>query len=177
MNKAPGYVNVDMFPRANPDLVHNLEVCPWPIDSNSASYILFNHSLEHMGKDSETFFNIIKETYRISKPEALIQINVPHPRHNDFINDPTHVRIITPEILDLFSLRKNQEWIAGGFSNSPLAFYTGVNFERISCEFDLDSHYARLYRDGELTSSQIDRLASERNNIIRSTRITLKAIK
>lgn len=106
LNKIHGYVNVDKFPHSSPDLLHDLEVCPWPIDSNSASHILFNHSLEHMGQDADTFLNIIKEIYRISQPDTLIQINVPHPRHNDFINDPTHVRIITPDLLNLFSLKK-----------------------------------------------------------------------
>ena len=37
----------------------------------------------------------MKELYRISCDQANIHISVPHPRHDDFLADPTHVRPIT----------------------------------------------------------------------------------
>jgi predicted SAM-dependent methyltransferase len=95
-NKRAGYVNVDVSPTCAPDVVCDLELVPWPWRNDEADEVLFNHSLEHLGQTSKAFLEIIKELYRICKHNARIEINVPHPRRDDFINDPTHVRIITP---------------------------------------------------------------------------------
>ena len=58
---------------------------------------------------------------------AVIRIAVPHPRHNFFLDDPTHVRAITPHTMQLFSKRNCEEWKRVGASNSPLALYAGVD--------------------------------------------------
>ena len=98
-----GYVNVDKFDYGKPDTLMDLEETPWQFADDSVDEIMLNHTLEHLGRDAQTFFAIIKEIYRVCKNNALIEINVPHPRHDHFINDPTHVRIVTPALLDLFS--------------------------------------------------------------------------
>ena len=50
------------------------------------------HVLEHLGRDTDTFLAIWKELYRVAAPGATVRIVVPHPRHQDFLQDPTHVR-------------------------------------------------------------------------------------
>ena len=40
----------------------------------------------------------------------MIKIIVPHPRHDDFISDPTHVRPITILGLQLFDKDLNIKW-------------------------------------------------------------------
>ncbi len=52
--------------------------------------------------------------YRVCRDGAVISISVPHPRHDDFINDPTHVRVVTPELLNLFNKKLNKQWAEGG---------------------------------------------------------------
>jgi predicted SAM-dependent methyltransferase len=61
-----------------------------------------NHVLEHLGRDTEIYFGIIKEIYRVIIPDGKVIIVAPHPRHDDFINDPTHIRMITPEHMTPF---------------------------------------------------------------------------
>ena len=90
-----GYVNVDKFQYYNPDVVHDLEKFPYPFEDNSIDEILLSHVLEHIGQNPDVFNNIIKELYRICKNNSIVDIRVPHPRHDDFISDPTHVRPIT----------------------------------------------------------------------------------
>jgi hypothetical protein len=90
--------------------------------------VLFNHSLEHIGQNSRTFLGMMKELYRVCKDQARIEIHVPHPRHDDFINDPTHVRIITPGMFGLFDRKSNDEMQRLGGANTPLARYLGVDF-------------------------------------------------
>ena len=51
------------------------------------------------GRIRRVFLGMMKELYRICRDGAEIEINVPHPRHDNFIGDPTHVRIITPDTL------------------------------------------------------------------------------
>ncbi len=145
-SKLNGFINVDIFDECSPDIKMDLEQLSWNFDDNSADEILLNHSLEHLGKSTDTFLGIIKELYRISKPEATIQINVPHPRHDFYLNDPTHVRPITPALFDLFNKKLNHEWQKKGWSNSQLALVLNVDFETINVIQILDEKYENLYR-------------------------------
>jgi len=80
----PGYVNVDKF--GNPDILLNLETFPWPWDDNSVQEIILSHVLEHLGRTTEIYLDIIKELYRVCAAGAYIYIVTPHPRHDTFIN-------------------------------------------------------------------------------------------
>ena len=176
-NQIPDWVNVDKFQACNPDIVEDLEVFPWKFEDNSVSEILFNHSLEHMGATSEAFLNIMKELYRICKNGAVIQINVPHPRHDNFINDPTHVRIITPEVISLFSKKLNNDWIKAKAANSTLGIYLDVDFELTRAEFNLEPKYNKELQNGELTHKRLNELVRLGNNIISEIRLTVKVNK
>ena len=85
----------------------DLEKFPWLWKDNSVDEIRLIHLLEHLGKDVDIYFNIFKELYRISKDGTLITIFVPNFRHDFFFNDPTRVRVITPDSLLLFSKSLN----------------------------------------------------------------------
>lgn len=176
-NKIAGFTNVDMFPESKPDLVCDLEELPWPWEDNSVTEVLFNHSLEHMGANSRIFLGIMKELYRISKNDALIRVNVPHPRHDHFINDPTHVRIITPELLNLFNKALNDEWKRIGAANSPFAHYLGVDFVVTQVELTLDEPFLSEYQSGEIDTEELSNLLKERNNVASEYRIQMRARK
>src|SRR5262249_48391532 len=111
-NRLEGHVNVDAFAACSPDEVVDLERTPWPWPAGCAEEVVFNHSLEHMGADPKVFLALIAELYRICAPDAVVRITVPHPRHDTFIGDPTHVRIITPAVMSLFDRALNDEWQA-----------------------------------------------------------------
>jgi hypothetical protein len=139
--------------------------------------VLFNHSLEHLGASASLFLRLMQELYRVCAPGAKVHINVPHPRHDNFLNDPTHVRAITPELLCLFDLERNRQWVAGGFSNSPLAMYLGVNFVLESSEIALVPAYQQRLAAGELSPEELKILLAERNNIAQEYRMVLTARK
>ena len=176
-NKADGFINVDKFAECSPDLLMDLEKFPWDIEDNSAEYVLFNHCLEHLGQETEVFFGIMKELYRVSAAGATIEINVPHPRHDNFIGDPTHVRIISPQVLSLFSKKNCIYWSQNNFANSPLALYLNVDFEIKENLQILENKYYEQLQKGILTNEEINVLTSERNNIVNEYRIKLTAIK
>ena len=73
----------------------------------------------------------MQELYRICKNGSIIDIIVPHPRNDDFISDPTHVRPITDLLLSLYDKELNLQWTKDGAANSPLALIHNVNFKII----------------------------------------------
>ena len=64
--------NIDMLDFGN--IEHNLNEFPYPIKNNTYDYIFASFILEHL-TDLNKVFN---ELIRISKPNALIYIKVPH---------------------------------------------------------------------------------------------------
>jgi hypothetical protein len=123
-----GYVNVDHSAECNPDIVMDLETVPWDFPDNAVSHIVMSHVLEHLGQTPQAFLAIMQELYRICRDGAEIEITVPHPFHDDFVSDPTHVRPITPMTLSLFDREKNLQWRKQGAANSTLALQCGVDF-------------------------------------------------
>ena len=176
-NKIDGFINIDKFDECKPDLKMDAEITPWLFNENEIDEVFFIHSLEHMGADANVFFAIIKELYRVCKPGAIINIKVPHPRHDDFINDPTHVRIITPELFSLFSKKENIRWKDELASNSLLALYLDVDFEIKENRMLVEPKYMELFNNKEISEDDLNELIKECNNIAKEYELTLKVIK
>ena len=168
-NRVEGYVNTDREPAAEPDVVMDLEEFPWPFEDNSVEEILANHVLEHVGATANVFIGVMQEIYRVCRPGAMVRINVPHPRHNNFIDDPTHVRAITPMTLSLFSKRNCEEWKKLGAANSPLAIYADVDFELRHVNVVV----ADKYKDAPDLKEMVERY----NNIATDYQMVLEVIK
>lgn len=176
-NRLDGYWNVDVAAACAPDEIVDLEKTPWPWPADSADTVLFNHSLEHLCASADRFLALMRELYRVCCHEAVIQIRVPHPRHDDFLDDPTHVRAITPGLLMLFDRRKNDEWRAGQFSNTPLAHYLGVDFELTRWDIVLAKTWQSMLDSGQITREQLDHEVRTRNNVAREYRMALRVRK
>jgi len=72
--KKEGYINVDIDPSVNPDMIYDLSKTPYPFEKESIELIEADHVLEHL---SDTM-GIMKEFYRILKPKKKLIIRVPH---------------------------------------------------------------------------------------------------
>lgn len=177
LNKQPGFLNVDASPMCNPDQVWDLESTPWPWEDSCATHVAFLHSLEHMGAAPEVFFDIIRETYRIARPGCWVTIHVPHPRHDNFISDPTHVRQIAPQLLALLDREKCDAWAATGHSNTPLALYLGVDFATTDWSIEYDDRWKVKLANGEITQGDLDFAARTYNNVVTEYRIRLRVRK
>ena len=176
-SKVDGWVNVDKFDTFSPDLILDLEQTPWPFEDNSVDEIMLKHVLEHLGAEVKVFLAIMQEIYRVCRPGAKVRIEVPHPRHDDFIADPTHVRIVTPDVLGLFSKRNNQMWREIGAANSQLAAYLDVDFELRATEMILADRFQEAYDRGEYTFAQMIDLARSQNNVFSEYRMDVEVIK
>lgn len=177
LNKLPGYINVDAAPQAQPDHVWDLEQTPWPWADNCAEEVRFIHSLEHMGQDAKVFLAIMTELYRILQPDGVAVIHVPHPRHDNFLGDPTHVRPVTSQVLRLFDRRLNESWGEDGYANTPLALYTGVDFFLAESRVILDPKVEAEMKAGRLTMEEAQIRVRERFNIASECRFKLVARK
>jgi len=174
-NKLDGFINVDKF--GSPDLKFDLEQFPWPWHDNTVDEIRLIHVLEHLGKDVEIYFNIFKELYRICKNGTLISIAVPHFRHDFFFNDPTHVRVITPDGLDLFSKSFNNFCAENNLSNSPLGLYLDIDFEIVSKNLKPGEAWFKLHPAKDVDVKALLEESTYKNNLIEEYQIVIKAIK
>jgi len=127
-NPPEGYVNVDVNPLTNPDLCFDIGD-HWPLDDNSVDEFRVAHVLEHLAGDK--FFTCLKEIYRTGKPGALLKVVIPHPRHDVFLNDPTHVRVVTVNQLALFSRKFVNEQRAKGVFFTAFGDWYDVDFDII----------------------------------------------
>lgn len=176
-NRKEGYVNVDREAACAPDQVVDLEQIPWPWPDDVAEEVVMSHVLEHLGRDVKTYFAIMRELWRICRPGALVRIVVPHPRHDSFLNDPTHVRPITPEGLELFSQTKNREWAGQGIANSPLGLYLGIDFAIESANMVPAEPWRTRFAKREIDAGKLMEAARQFNNVIQEIAITLRAVK
>jgi predicted SAM-dependent methyltransferase len=176
-NKIEGFLNVDKEAACDPDTLVDLETFPWPFATDSAEEVVLNHVLEHLGETTGIYFTILKELHRVCAPDAVVRITVPHPRHDDFLSDPTHVRPILTEQMQLLSKRINREWAAQGYANTPLGLYLDVDFEIESVEMMPDDPWLARLRAKEISSDALADLGKHQNNIIKEIRMVLRAVK
>ena len=176
-DRRTGYVNVDNEMLYEPDTLVDLEILPWPFETNVASEILLSHVLEHLGERREAYLQIIQELYRVSAPGALIVITVPHPRHDEFLMDPTHVRPIIADQFYMFSKKKTREWQNEGAANTPLADILNVDFDVLRVQSIPDDYWLSKLQTGEISSEDLAIKAQYQVNIIKEITIQLRAVK
>jgi predicted SAM-dependent methyltransferase len=176
-SKIDGYLNVDSQEACAPDQVVDLETFPWPFEDNSVDEIVMSHVLEHLGETKEIYLSIIQELYRICKADAEFNIKVPHPRHDDYITDPTHVRPILPQQFHLFSKRLNAEWRDEGYANTPLADYLDVDFEVEDVQWVPADEWIERLQSGKVSSDELATRAQHEYNILKEIQIKLRVVK
>lgn len=94
-------VSLDINPHCKPDVLHDLDVLPYPFAAHQFDEIWASHILEHCGRqgDWRFFFEQWNEFYRILKPNGLFFAVVPTPNSCWVWGDPGHTRVIQPETL------------------------------------------------------------------------------
>ena len=170
-----GFVGVDKY--GTPDVLHDLERFPWPWPDSSVAEVKLHHVLEHLGRDPDVFIGVMKELYRVCMPGARVEIVVPHPRHDNFLGDPTHVRPVTYQTMALFDRELCEGWQAAGSANTPLALIHGVDFKVLKSLRVLDEPYLTMLREQRVTQDQLAEFERSRNNVVSEIRIELEVRK
>lgn len=85
-SKIIGAIGIDQFSLHGVDIVHNLDIYPWPLKDNSFDRIVFSHSISHLNNLSD----VLVECYRLLRPNGVVEIVAPHYASDNFNTDPTH---------------------------------------------------------------------------------------
>jgi len=167
------FINVDSDPTCNPDYVVKLGVDKLPFMDNSVDEVLAHHVFEHIG---DGFFSFLQDLYRVCVHEAIIEVQVPHPRHDYFLGDLTHIRPITVENMRPLSKTwcKTQSYISSSWSG--LADQLSVDFELIDYNYVLDDSFKQAIA-GIDNEEQINWMARAMNNAISEIHFRLVVIK
>ena len=86
-----GYVNLDIMDGPGVDVKHDLDVYPWPFETNQFDEIFANSVLEHIGDLLPCF----GEMHRILKPGGVLKGGVPFYNYRGAFGDPTHKQFFT----------------------------------------------------------------------------------
>lgn len=85
--RLPGYVHADVAQTEGIDIIHDLNVRPWPWETDSVSVIVAEDVVEHLEIDLVMFCN---EAWRIMAPASELFIRTPHHQGDSSWIDPTH---------------------------------------------------------------------------------------
>lgn len=135
-NKAPGSIGLDRLPLANVDVVHDLDVFPYPFRDNSFDKIVMNNSIEHV----ENPLLVLSELYRIARHEAIIHVETPHYSSCDYYTDPTHKHPFSSRTFD---------YLASGTKLSKFRYAERVRFDIASVRLTFLTGFSVLDRIAE----------------------------
>jgi len=110
-------VTIDCNSELNPDILHDLNITPWPIENESFDLILLFSVIEHMVDPLET----LVECHRILNHGGRIVILTPHYSDSASFVDPTHKVH--------FSMRSFDYLIPGTKIYENYGFYKKATFE------------------------------------------------
>ena len=96
--KRPGSIGMDINNRTAADIVHDLNVFPYPIEDSTFDEVYMDNSLEHLND----VIKVMEEIHRICKAGALIKIMVPYFRSIWAFGDSTHVKYFTVRTFEIF---------------------------------------------------------------------------
>jgi len=86
--KVEGALGIDIAALPGVDLVHDLEMTPYPLPEGCADAIYLNHVLEHFDHP----LPILEEVWRMARPGCRVYIRTPHYSGIYAWRDPTHRR-------------------------------------------------------------------------------------
>lgn len=176
-DKRPGWLNVDSFSECDPDQLLDIELLPWDLPTDGFDLVLMKHVLEHVGADFPVFAGVMRELYRVTAPDGVVEIHVPHVRHDTFWADPTHVRAFTPLTFQMMSKRQNRAWMEARANYTMLAMLIDVDFEVESIVQTYDPDWMAKVQRGEVERKALQELAEERWNVAKELRVKLRAVK
>lgn len=139
-NKNDGFVGMDRRPLKGVDIVHDLEVFPYPLEDNSCLAIVGSHIVEHI--KPWIMLEFMNELWRIMKPGGRLAFSHPYGWSHGYIQDPTHCNPCNETTWMYFDHRhplwriyKPKPWALG--KNSPVWQVTG-NMEVLMRKVVLD---------------------------------------
>ena len=175
--KIENFVNVDIDPLVEPDLLVDFNKFPWPFEDNEFDHIIAKDILEHLGNNPADIIPVLKEMNRISSNYAIWEVQCPHWRCDNAINDPDHKRSVTLEMFKMFNQPISLDKIKTGFSDSLLAFQHDIDIETVHYDFHFTDSFKEEMTKRRMNNQQIDYALNTYNNIASSVVYILQVYK
>lgn len=118
----PDAVTVDISPDAQPDIVHDLDVTPWPLESGQFDQIHMIHVVEHL----DNIVKAMEEVHRVARPGARVHILTPHYSSTNSYTDPTHRHHLGLRSFNYFT------------GEAQFDFYTRARFRTVRKELEFN---------------------------------------
>lgn len=176
-NKVDSYVNVDKSELVQPDEIVDLDIFPWKWKDDEFEHIVAKDILEHIGKDSNDFVTLIKEMYRITSNGGIWEIQFPHWRCDIALDDPTHKRLITFNMFNLFNKKFQLERIKSKESDSLISFENDIDIEICDINIEYTQPYKMKIEQKQITSEELDFHLNHFNNVALSIKLLIQVHK
>jgi ubiquinone/menaquinone biosynthesis C-methylase UbiE len=141
-SKVVGAVGLDLNPATAADIVHDLNVYPWPLADSIFDRIVCSHIAEHV----TDMVRFVEEVHRVGRPGAQIEIVTPHFSNRFSYTDPTHVRHLSLFSFDFFVEQAplQTSLVNRVFETQPplAEFYSAVRFRKVHSHLS----FARPFR-------------------------------
>ena len=132
--KRPGTVGVDFNDRTAADVIHDLNVFPYPFEDASVDHVYLDNALEHL----DDVLRVMEEVYRIVKPGGTVKVIVPYFRSLWAFIDPTHRHFFTVSSFAFYDpdhvICQRYDYTLARFKTEKIAFnetLPGSLFKRI----------------------------------------------
>jgi ubiquinone/menaquinone biosynthesis C-methylase UbiE len=125
-NKRKGAIGIDIDPNSDADVIHDLNIFPWPFNDNEFDIILCFNVLEHIDNVPKA----MEEIWRIGKNKGIVEISAPFPSSKFLYIDPTHKRAFVSKSFDFFV--EGSEYYG--------KIHTKANFKLLKVEYKKDTN-------------------------------------
>lgn len=86
----PGFVGMDIRSLPGVDIVHDIEVYPWPLPDECVLTAVASHLVEHIAPARFGFIRFMDEVWRVLTVGGEFAIATPHGYSPGYLQDPTH---------------------------------------------------------------------------------------
>jgi predicted SAM-dependent methyltransferase len=175
--KFEGFTNVDMNPIFKPEVVCDLNKFPWPFEDGEFDHIVAKDILEHLGEKPGDLLKVIQELYRISHHSALWEIQSPHWRSDNAINDPDHKNYITAGMFEGYNQFTLMDKLRDGQSDSVHAFMSGIDIELVDLKFEFNKFWEDKINSKKITEEELNHALNHYSNVAHSVKYLIQVHK
>jgi len=103
--KHEGFTGIDYRKTEAADIVHDLEMFPWPLKDESCFEAISLHVIEHINPHKGVFMKFMDEVWRVLIPNGTFYIATPHAGTTRYFQDPTHCNPCVAETFYYFDCK------------------------------------------------------------------------
>lgn len=144
-NKQNGFIGMDKRKLSGVDIVHDLEVFPYPLPDGCCSTIMGSHIIEHIKPEFSIL--LMDELWRMMKVGGELMLSTPYPGSQGYWQDPTHCNgwnEATFQYFDsrftLYNIYKPKPWrIEDGFPCWQVTGNLEILLKKVSEDAEVDN--------------------------------------